>query len=537
MRKVSILFAFLYMGVGCTKIHEDVSVVQKESTQSGRLPNPYTLANMQAVHDSLSFSKVTLQPTDYYVRFQPQDSSQLFKLMYSYDLELFDYPLDLNLGEGEEYEDPTTLEDDFIWQYTTVKPGFIFPKGIRYEILEECYIPQDNDTIPLTRSGGLRYLEDAAFERLGYTIESPLYPQTRAGGKTTGRINVLDNSLDPKQYVPVKGVKIRCNTLIKWATAYTDEDGTYTMDTNFAIWPNYAIIFDNHKGFDIWDGWIHLGKATYHMGCHNKNGYSRDISAGGRAWRCAAVNNAAYEYYQMCDTTGITKPPDNLKIWVLNDLESSAAAMLSQITHPIGLNGNSYWLNLLVNDTGGIIVNTLLPLLKNVLLDIAIGSKNRSFKRIYAVTHHELSHASHFSEVGSAFWADYISYIITYGAYGDGKGKNAQQCGIGEMWGYAMEHIQECEKYDPGRLDSLYSANWNNTHWFKQEIFWDLYRKNVLTKKQIFDCLSSDVITYSKLIDKMHTLYPAKSNAIDKAFIKYGLLPEREKQKPRKHHR
>ncbi|MCL2728326.1 MAG: hypothetical protein FWD56_08090, partial [Bacteroidales bacterium] len=500
MKNITTLFVLLCLWTGCTKEFIPADIVSRPKTQFGTLPNPYTLANMQAVFDSLSLTKATLQPTDYYVRFLPQDSLQLFDLMYHYGLELFDYPLDIDLGEGEVYEDPTIPEDGFMWQYTTVKPDFIFPAGIYYEILEECYIPPANETIPLTRSGGLCYLEDAAFERLGYKIEPPLQPQTRAGVKQSGQVSVLDNCLEKIQYVPIKGVKIRCNTIVKWATAYTDENGYYTMDGNFSIWPHYAIVFDNHKGFDIWDGWIHITKATYHMGCHSRNGQSRSIFAGS-AWRWAAVNNAAYEYYQMCEATGITKPPANLKIWVINSLGSSAAAMLSQIKDPIGLNGNSPWLNLLVNNTAGILANTLLPLLKNVILDIAIGTQNRSYRRIYGVTHHELAHASHFSEAGSAFWADYISYIITYGAYGDGKGKNAEMCGVGEMWGFAMERIQECEKYEPGRLDSLYSANWDNNHWFKQEIFWDLYRKNILTKKQIFDCLSPDVDTYSKLID------------------------------------
>jgi len=34
------------------------------------------------------------------------------------------------------------------------------------------------------------------------------------------------------------------------------------------------------------------------------------------------------------------------------------------------------------------------------------------------------------------------------------------------------------------------------------------------------------------LIDKMHTLYPTQSHAINKAFVKYGLLPESDKRKP-----
>ena len=536
MKNLSMLILLLCMGIACSKIEENSSGIQKKpievdekirnTTSYNVLPNPYTLANMQAVYDSLSISRVTLQPTDYYVRFLPQDSLQLHNLMYGYNLELFSYPLDMEIEEGEVYEDPTIPEGSFGWYYTTVKPNFVFPSNITCEILDRCYIPTDYETIPNTRSSGLLNLENAAFEKLGYILE----PKTRAGEKQTGRIRVFDHSLDPKQYVPVQGVKIRCHTLIKWATAYTDENGNYTMNGNFSIDPLYAIVFDNKKGFDIWDGWIHIQKATYLMGFHSKHGYSKDIPAGGKEWRWAAVNNAGYEYYKMCEATGITKPPSNLKIWVLNDIESSAAAMLSHLNHTVAFNGNSFWINLLVNSTGGVIVNTLLPLFHDLLLDIAVGTKDRSYKRIYTATQHELSHASHFCEVGGDFWAKYVSYIITYGSYGDGKGKNAEICGIGEMWGYAMEHIYECEKYYPHRLDSLYSANWNNPNWFKPEIYWDLYRNNILTKKQIFDCLSRDVDTYDKLVDKMHTLYPDQAHVIDTTFNFYGIVPKTNKR-------
>ena len=43
-----------------------------------------------------------------------------------------------------------------------------------------------------------------------------------------------------------------------------------------------------------------------------------------------------------------------------------------------------------------------------------------------------------------------------------------------------------------------------------------------MTEKQIFDCLTSDVNTESKLIAKMHSLYPALINAIDSTFNTYG---------------
>ena len=87
-------------------------------------------------------------------------------------------------------------------------------------------------------------------------------------------------------------------------------------------------------------------------------------------------------------------------------------------------------------------------MLKKVLPDITIGTGGHSYRKVYDVVNHELSHASHFSQVGSAHWAKYISYIMTYGSYGNGTGKNAELCGIGEMWGYSKypEKADEIEK-------------------------------------------------------------------------------------------
>ena len=57
--------------------------------------------------------------------------------------------------------------------------------------------------------------------------------------------------------------------------------------------------------------------------------------------------------------------------------------------------------------------------------DIVIGTGGGyNTYDIYESVNHELSHASHFNKVGSAFWAKYVNYIITYGKkydhpYGD----------------------------------------------------------------------------------------------------------------------
>ena len=197
--------------------------------------------------------------------------------------------------------------------------------------------------------------------------------------------------------------------------------------------------------------------------------------------------------------------------------------MLRRIVHPIGYNGNSSWKNFFINIGYGTLATVLNQMLKKVLPDITIGTGGHSYRKVYDVVNHELSHASHFSQVGSAHWAKYISYIMTYGSYGNGTGKNAELCGIGEMWGYSMGHIRAYEKYNPsGLLD-----DYPDVHtWLKPHVFWDLQRDKVLTKKQIYDCLVVGVDTYDRLVAKMYEKYPEKADEIEKAFTDNGITPD-----------
>lgn len=316
----------------CTDFHEETAVQEcgthnsvadvstRSSTEStpqfDTLPNPYALDVMQAIADSLTGYSVLLSPTDLYVRFLPADTIQLNSLINDYKLELFDYPLDLDIKEDDVYNDPTISDDDISWQYTTVPADFVFPMGLRYEILEECYIPENDDS---SDSGGgdsagapspLMDIEFEAFARLGYDVEQPPQGQTRAlSQRPKGKISV--NYTDDITKVPVKGVKVRCHTIVKWSTTYTDANGNYEMDSKFLVRPHYAVVFDNREGFDIWGQYGPIARANLNMGWHSKSGCNKNIGVNSIAWEWAIVNNAGYDYYQMCKETGIRKPPAN----------------------------------------------------------------------------------------------------------------------------------------------------------------------------------------------------------------------------------
>jgi hypothetical protein len=523
---------------------------------------------MQAVYDEYSDSNVTLDATDLYVRVMPQDSTQLETLEELYDLDLFDYPLDLDIPDGEEYIDPTISEGEFGWYYTTIKPDFEFPEDIVYEIIRELYIPEDDEIIEVgdleTRAENPQdiIVEEAAFEMLGYDVGL----ETRSGGgggqRAQGYVTVLDHT---GTEVPVVGIRVKVNSHTKIdKEVYTNASGFY--QTNKKFWQQnlqYTLVYLNKThDFIIWDiETIDLILFDLPLLCRAKHKitqskYGGDINlTAGTVWRWAAIYKAACDYYTMCNETGITTPPEDLKILCSTDLserfDGSSAIMSGRLNYGSGAGSLRRAVIDLINgydpDLSGWAIATVLawdgP-------DLVIDATSDSYRYIYEVTNHELSHASHYNKVGASYWEQYVRYIINsvmpsdslvdLNTYGDGTGQYAGICEVGEMWGITMGHVQECEKHNETRLDDVYfnyyywNGSWDNSPdyfrragdevvegdggWIKPDPIWALITRGVLTKKQVFDCLTWDVDTVEELRAKMCTNYSTKVGLINLAF-------------------
>lgn len=104
---------------------------------------------------------------------------------------------------------------------------------------------------------------------------------------------------------------------------------------------------------------------------------------------------------------------------------------------------------------------------------------------------------------------------MTYGAYGDVGDYNSGVCGVGEMWGYAMGNVLANEKYNKDMKSKV-------VFWFNWRILSDIMTQGVLSKRQIFDCLTNEVRSHDKLKSKMKLLYPTEANRIEEIFGTYG---------------
>ena len=145
-----------------------------------KLEDPYTVENMRAALTKAYPTKadrIDITATDLYVRFLPVDDDQL-KELEGMGLYLMDHPMDYRIvREGDYYQDPDVGEEAITWQYAVVPQDFVFPEGIRYELLDECYLAEHDPTTRGDMGIDWELVEREAFRLTGN--EDLLVPQTK----------------------------------------------------------------------------------------------------------------------------------------------------------------------------------------------------------------------------------------------------------------------------------------------------------------------------------------------------------------------
>ena len=207
----------------------DVSALSHGMIELGeKLEDPYTVANIQEAVARLYPTRaggISIQATDLYVRFLPKNEEE-YALLLDKGLKLTDHPVDYRIvKEGDYYHDPELAENAITWQYAVVGKDFEFPAGIRCEILDECYL-SEND--PVTRAESGIDWDAVEVEAYRLTGNADLYPGTRADEEAVfpaGRITIEDPDAFGGKPYGVAGVMVCCNSFVKFATAYTDRDG------------------------------------------------------------------------------------------------------------------------------------------------------------------------------------------------------------------------------------------------------------------------------------------------------------------------
>ena len=479
-----------------------------------RLENPYTTENMTKALHSLYPTKsdrVEVKTTDLYVRFLPETEDE-FESLVRAGLTLTDHPLDYDIAvEGDWYHDPQIPEGNLTWQYSVVPHDFVFPEMI-YEIIDRCHIA-DNDAD--TRSDGIDW---EAVERQAYILtgneDRLVQSLTRASEKTqpSGRIAIEDKDFNDGKPFGVAGVRISCNSFVKFAHCQTDRDGYYQMDRAFASDLRYRLVFKNDAGFSIGFNLVLVPASVSTLGKAGPEGVNMTITeeSDDKLFRRCVVNNAAYDYISRCniEDLGITPPPSELRIWLFNSMETSSSVMLHHGA-------------VLRNDLVESFLGKFSRLVEFFMPDITIGTKDlRTYKDIYSATCHELAHSSHFAKVGTDYWDQYIGYVIesylTSGGrlYGDGTSSGAGNCEVGEMWAYYMESKLSKDRY--GSSFPILGTSW----WFYPQIFHFMDERG-LDQSRIYEVLSPEVDSKAALKEALMRRYPDRQDMIGQVFSRY----------------
>ena len=478
-----------------------------------RLENPYKTENITKALNALYPTKadrVDVRTTDLYVRFLPKTEEQL-AVLEDLGLKMMDHPLDYEiLEDGDWYHDPEVPDDRITWQYAVVPHDFIFPE-MEYEIIDECHI-SENDAGTRVEDG----IDWEAVERQAYLMTGNseyLLPETKAEKVyPSGRMMILDEDADGGKPVGLKGVRVSCNSFVKFAHAYTDEEGYYKMNKKFSAKLRYRLVFENVKGFSIGFNLILVPASTSTLGKGSPDGVNVIVSkeSESKLFKRCVVNNAAYDYYSRCsfEDLALGLPPKDMRIWIFHKLKASSALMMHH--------GAVLDMSIVSSFLGNFSL-----LIKLFLPDITLGLNGMDdYASIYAETCHELAHASHFSKVGTSYWNKYIlyvlgSYISTGGmTYGDGKGMNAGYCEIGEMWAYYLSSKMYYERY--GGSYPIFGAS----YWFYPQIFRYVEELGI-TCHDMFSLLNESVDSLDALKRAMLSSYPDKADAIELVFNRY----------------
>ena len=479
-----------------------------------RMEDPYAVKNITRALESLyptRAQRVDITPTDLYVRVLP--THEQYEELVRLGLQLFDHPLDYQIvREGDYYQDPEVGDDRITWQYTVVPAGFSLPEGIRCELLDQCYIAEH-----ATPTRELEDIDWQAVERESYRLTGHsdlLSPPVRGESfAPSGRITIEDPEANGGKPFGVAGVKVSCNTFVKFSSAYTDRDGYYEIPASFTTNPRYRLVFKNEKGFGIGINMILVPASVSTLGKNGPEGVDLHVTSAsdGALFRRCAVNNAAYEYYERCteDDMDIKAPPKDLRFWIFPHLSSSSTCMLR---HGAVLDNK-----LLAKYLGG-----CSKIVKQFVPDITVGTKDAvEYADIYQAVTHEMSHASHYMQVGNAYWDKYISYIISSfvlsggESYGTGTEPEAGCCEVGEMWAYYNQAKMYGERY--GGVTPTFGSSF----WFRPQILRYLDERG-LGRSQIFRALTSAVDDREKFRDKLCSLYPAYQSVIDQVFERYS---------------
>ena len=287
-----------------------------------KLENPYAIENMRKALENLKASSpdgringedVEITTTHLYIRFKPKTEDELSILQKDSTLILYSYPLDYEIDQpGDFYHDPEVPVDQPTYQNCAVEADKKLPDGVKYELLAELFIP-DEDSDEADESNGrfasaewVEALVDEALRITGNQEEEVVDNShaKKSKWRPAGRIRVWDDRIN--DWSGVEGIQVRAR---RWFTTYdgmTNGNGNYTCDGKFKRPANYSIKWQRHH-YSIRSGSIGQAKMD---GPKKKGNWNVDIQDNDIQQFYAFIHLGAHHYYYG-NILGLKRPPLN----------------------------------------------------------------------------------------------------------------------------------------------------------------------------------------------------------------------------------
>ncbi len=365
----------------------------------GYFENWYKLEHMRQAYSNIvgstrAESDDIITATHYHYKFIPKDGAELTLLEDCPDLELFAYPLDAIVSEGEYFESENPL-----LRYAVVPVDKVLP-DVEKELLYEMFIPDDSRTRMPTRCSHIdpemadRLVAEAM--RITGNEEEPVNKTRASKWYGRGEIYYYDEILD--WYLPLRGVKVRITRAGVTHTAITDSLGCFQMTDGFKYGASYSIIWER-ADWDIRDG--ATGQAFYQTNSNVTNEPWFLYIDGGKSIRYATIHKAVYRHFygnHLGLNTATPSTERSVKISYMDGAHSRSVPGFFTI-----LGGMASDIRIFKNSTRGF---------------------DYEMPNIFHTTCHELAHAAHcftmtkdnFCEVANSIqesWADCVAYYMT----------------------------------------------------------------------------------------------------------------------------
>ncbi len=383
------------------------------------------------------------QASHYYLRFRTDDPLALREFLDLYP-EAESFPLDREIVEGGYFYDQPDIDEatQLPWFFIIIKAADLqtYLNDLRFqvEILDELAIPDTPLSTESSRTTGKPY---------GYVTLK----------------NTVTGSLEP---LPL--VKVQVNHYLTIASAFTSEQGFFSIGSNFNDWwkplPTLKIIFDNAQCSIHRDNLLQYftpveyivgGKTVAQMQGATFQ-IPLDSATPSPVGSAASTLKAVYQYNSYASANGISKPPKlKVLLYGLTNRDPGACWMARSVMTPyfttiagtIGAIAGSQagpvgaLLGALAGFGSGALSASTLP---DILIPYNPWYQHGGLTRHYdALVFHELSHASHMTVIGNVAWMrEYLDKII-----GITTGSYTQSDLLIESWAYFSGNNAMMAKY------------------------------------------------------------------------------------------